>query len=334
MYTNDGISNEELQAIMSQTDQVPPKKKRGRPPKVKKVEDDNISPDNDVPSDKNVTSEKDTISEQEIDLTKNNIERPEQAKTQDQLKDKINEKEQVNTKKTSKQQQDEEFNQKKALFDQQAKQQTQPIIDLLNQTDQIKQNKKKLDDKEFFLPKTQSMVQNYFLHRLRQDKVYVEIETNTGSHFIGNIIGFDEFTVNVFVESTNYNSAILFFKSGLTYIRMLTESAYKCLKNKNTQTNKNSTAKNTSNKNSSNKNNSQVKQNKKVNVNPNKQNNKSKNQQVTPKQNHQVLPKQNQSNKQKSVQQQQVSPQQQKKTSYERLADKFNISRRGNRTDF
>ena len=240
----------------------------------------------------------------------------------------------MNTKKTSKQQQDEEFNQKKALFDQQAKQQTQPIIDLLNQTDQIKQNKKKLDDKEFFLPKTQSMVQNYFLHRLRQDKVYVEIETNTGSHFIGNIIGFDEFTVNVFVESTNYNSAILFFKSGLTYIRMLTESAYKYLKNKNTQINKNSTAKNTSNKNSSNKNNSQVKQNKKVNVNPNKQNNKSKNQQAQSKQNNQVSQKQNQFNKQHSVQQQQVSSPPQKKTAYERLADKFNISQRGNRTEF
>ena len=71
-----------------------------------------------------------------------------------------------------------------------------------------------------------SMMQNQFLHHLRNKNVYIAIQTVTNEIYIGTLISFDEYTIHVYVEDKKFNSAMLFFKSGLTYIRVLTEAAY------------------------------------------------------------------------------------------------------------
>ena len=71
-----------------------------------------------------------------------------------------------------------------------------------------------------------SMMQNQFLHHLRNKNVYIAIQTITNETYIGTLISFDEYTIHVYVEDKKFNSAMLFFKSGLAYIRVLTEAAY------------------------------------------------------------------------------------------------------------
>lgn len=71
-----------------------------------------------------------------------------------------------------------------------------------------------------------SMMQNQFLHHLRNKNVYIAIQTVTNETYIGTLISFDEYTIHIYVEDKKFNSAMLFFKSGLTYIRVLTEAAY------------------------------------------------------------------------------------------------------------
>ena len=71
-----------------------------------------------------------------------------------------------------------------------------------------------------------SMMQNQFLHHLRNKNIYIAIQTVTNETYIGTVISFDEYTLHVYVEDKRFNSAMLFFKSGLSYIRVLTEAAY------------------------------------------------------------------------------------------------------------
>lgn len=87
----------------------------------------------------------------------------------------------------------------------------------------------KIEVKESFY---KSMMQNQFLHHLRNKNVYIAIQTVTNELYIGTLISFDEYTLHVYVEDKYFNSAMLFFKSGLTYIRVLTEAAYQYYVNK------------------------------------------------------------------------------------------------------
>jgi len=77
-----------------------------------------------------------------------------------------------------------------------------------------------------------SMMQNQFLHHLRNKNIYIAIQTVTNETYIGTLISFDEYTLHVYVEDKQFNSAMLFFKSGLSYIRVLTEAAYQYYINK------------------------------------------------------------------------------------------------------
>ena len=77
-----------------------------------------------------------------------------------------------------------------------------------------------------------SMMQNQFLHNLRNKNIYIAIQTINNEIYIGTLISFDEYTLHVYVEDKKFNSAMLFFKSSLVFIRVLTESAYQYYINK------------------------------------------------------------------------------------------------------
>ena len=73
-----------------------------------------------------------------------------------------------------------------------------------------------------------SIMQNCFLFRLKREepKRHILIQTNNNETFLGQLISFDEYTLHVYVNDGKFNSAMLFFKSGLTYIRVLSDAAY------------------------------------------------------------------------------------------------------------
>ena len=104
-----------------------------------------------------------------------------------------------------------------------------------------------------------SMMQNQFLHHLRNKNIYIAIQTITNETYIGTLISFDEYTIHVYVEDKKFNSAMLFFKSGLAYIRVLTEAAYQYYINKMNNENKQNT-----NYNNSNNNNAKIKTTNKI----------------------------------------------------------------------
>lgn len=73
-----------------------------------------------------------------------------------------------------------------------------------------------------------SVMQNCFLFRLKREKPqhHILIKTLEGEFFLGQLISFDEYTLHVYVKDEGYESAMLFFKSGLSYIRVLSDAAY------------------------------------------------------------------------------------------------------------